>query len=240
MLWNFPLRGKKVGIWIARSHFTLNIYLNFYPVLEIYRKGDTLGHGRDCKRERERETGLFSGFGLVLLQPDVSWLLPALPARAQDKIRVRGCLLTVCLLLLSFLRASLFICKSRYKIQFLQFWRRKKPQNITQELGSRGRRYTTSHLLLSRVWWVTCDQGPAHDHPSPPSHAAPLTLSTPPSSPSHSRSLSEQSEKSCPLAVKAVNSFSLKFWGPVAIYPLEYHCTSKLLTRDFSQVKLPS
>ena len=86
----------------------------------------------ETARERGRETGLFSGFALVLLQPDVSWLLPALPLWAQDKTRLRGCLLTVCFLL-PFLRASLFICQSRYKIQFLQFWRKKKTkQNITQ------------------------------------------------------------------------------------------------------------
>lgn len=194
----------------------------------------------ETARERGRETGLFSGFALVLLQPDVSWLLPALPLWAQDKTRLRGCLLTVCFLL-PFLRASLFICQSRYKIQFLQFWRKKKKQTkYYPKLGSRGRWCTTNCLLLSRVWWVTCDQGLAHDHPSPSSHAAHLTLSTPPSSPFHPRSLSEQSEKSSPLAVKAVNSSSLKFWGPDAIYSLEYRCTSKLLRRDFPQVKLPS
>ena len=67
----------------------------------------------------------------VLLQPDVSCLLPALPLRAQDRTMIRGCLLMLCLLLLPFLRASLFICQSRYKIQLLlQFWRKKKTPKI--------------------------------------------------------------------------------------------------------------
>ena len=80
----------------------------------------------ETARERERDWFVFRVW-FVLLQPDVSCLLPALPLRAQDRTRIRGCLLMVCLLLLPFLRASLFMCWSRYKIQLLlQFWRKKK------------------------------------------------------------------------------------------------------------------
>ena len=55
------------------------MYLNFHPVLEIYHKGDTLGHGRDCKRERERDWFVFRVcFGFVATRCELASPRPAL------------------------------------------------------------------------------------------------------------------------------------------------------------------
>lgn len=94
---------------------------------------------------------------------------------------------------------------------------------------------TTNHVLFSRVCWVTLWSGPLSWPPSTHHHILPASLSLRSSILSLPLALflSEQWEIPSPVSVRPVNSCSLKFGGPVAIQPLEYHCTSKLLLRVF-------
>lgn len=162
------------------------------------------------------------------------WASFSLPCPLEVRIKV-GDVLTVCLLIPSFHAASLFTCQSRHENQLLhQFWR-KNHQKYYLKAKIHGDGCTTNHVLFSRVCWVTLWSGPLSWPPSTRHHILPASLSLRSSILSLPLALflSEQWEIPSPVSVRPVNSYSLKFGGPVAIQPLEYHCTSKLLLRVF-------
>lgn len=135
---------------------------------------------------------------------------------------ILGDVLTFCLLLFSFHEASFFTCQSRWNPALSSVLEGKSPPPKSY-LRARihGDRCTTNHVLPSIVFWPPCAQGSSYGPPSTHHHILPASLSSllPSRSSIHSLSLSEQWESPFPVSVRAVNSSSLKVWGPISIDP---------------------
>lgn len=213
------------------------MYLNFIQFWKCIIKEhswtwEELQEREDCKRGRN----WFCFQGLLWFCCNQMWAGFSRPAlwAAQDKTRIRE---DVFWLSASFfLSLELLFSYVSPDIKSSSFSSGGKKTKILPKTRLKGddeffpQTAFCSQGLMGYLWSGPCSWPPI------PIITAFYLLSPPPSSPFHPRSLSEQSEKSSPLAVKAVNSSSLKFWGPVAI-SLNTTIPQKLLIRDFPQSK---
>lgn len=114
-----------------------------------------------------------------------------------------------------------FTCQSRWNPALSSVLEGKSLPKSYLRARIHGDRCTTNHVLPSIVFWPPCAQGSSYGPPSTHHHILPASLSLLLHSRSsiHSLSLSEQWESPFPVSVRAVNSSSLKVWGPISIDP---------------------